>query len=206
MLMNAVGCQLLYTVDIPTSSSLRPWGTRKFEGVHRKLLRKDKEKRRVVWRKGSRTLQRWMGPNQILKSTDRLLQTNCKVTLVRLCYELMLQPTRRKREGKLKTRSWWTTGKQGTGTEWQKEHHPDASRAGSPKGGSCEVKQNDSDNKKGNGQQHAQPFYVHHAQRKNRLQLLRDILCEQRLGRATYFITIFAGGEGTKEKGGGGRK
>lgn len=60
----------------------------------------------------------------------------------------------------------------------------------SPAGRPGEVRQSESDNKKGNGQQHAWPFCVHHAQRKNRLQLLRDILCEHRLTSATYFITV----------------
>lgn len=64
------------------------------------------------------------------------------------------------------------------------------SERANPMGGSCEVKQTESDNKRGNGQQHARPFCAHHTQRKNRLQLVRDILCEQRLGRATCFITI----------------
>lgn len=90
----------------------------------------------------------------------------------------MLQPTRsekrrsRPEAGGHQGGGWY----HGAGVEQQKENRHQHSWQASPMGGSCDVKQNDSDNKKEMVNNMHDHLLVHHTQRKNRLQLLRDIL------------------------------
>lgn len=154
------------------TSNPKDRGRGKFEGVHRKLLRAEKEEIR-----GSHTVQRLNGTKSHLEEHPSAA-TKSGWWVAKPTPEL----TRREERKKAPDWGWWTVREGGCwhieGLRGDKRKAQMSAEWKSHPHGRLLWSQTESDNKTGNGQQHARPFCAHHTQRKNRLQLVRDILCE----------------------------